>query len=265
VKLELSDIVDLRAYERDRPDLQRRVFALKRRRRVAVGPIVTLLFENRDTIRFQIQEMARAEKMLRDEQILEELEIYNPLIPEAGELSATLFVELTSKAELEEWLPKLVGIERAVELRFGDGDTVTAEPEAAHDEQLTRDDVTASVHYIRFQLTPEQVERFASGPARLAINHPAYKEEVVLNDDTQAELLRRPGRGGHMAQDERVSDATHEADRRDAEVKAHADREPTPDEEREAEKNKLDPGEARTIKEQYERGANAKGEGRVEP
>jgi hypothetical protein len=188
VKLGLSDIVDLRAYERERPDLQRQVFALKQRRRVSVGPIVTLLFENRDTIRFQIQEMARAEKMLRDEQILEELEVYNPLIPEAGELSATLFVELTSKAELEEWLPKLVGIERAVELRMAD-EVVTAEPEAAHADQLTREDVTASVHYIRFQLTPEQVERFASGPVRLAINHPAYNEEVELTDDTRAELL----------------------------------------------------------------------------
>jgi hypothetical protein len=188
VKLELADIVDLRAYERERPELQRRVLALKRRRRVSIGPIVTLLFENRDTIRFQIQEMARAEKMLLDEQILEELEVYNPLIPEAGELSATLFIELTSKPELEAWLPKLVGIERAVEVRLGD-EVVGSEPDAAHGEQLTREDVTASVHYIRFQLSPEQVERFASGPVRLAINHPAYREEVELTDETRAELL----------------------------------------------------------------------------
>ncbi|MBV8985868.1 MAG: DUF3501 family protein, partial [Acidimicrobiia bacterium] len=129
-KLDLNDIVDLRAYERERPELQQRVLALKRRRRIAVGPIVTLLFENRETIRFQIQEMARAEKMLRDEQILEELEVYNPLIPDAGELSATMFIELTSKPELEEWLPKLVGVERSVQLRLGD-EIVKAEPEAA--------------------------------------------------------------------------------------------------------------------------------------
>src|SRR5438067_3417102 len=188
MKLALNDIVDLRAYERERPELKRRVYALKRKRRVHIGPVVTLLFENSDTIRFQIQEMARAEKMVRDEQILEELEIYNPLIPEAGELSATLFIELTSKAELEAWLPKLVGIERTVELRVGD-EVVTAEPEAAHDEQLTREDVTASVHYIRFQLSPNQVERFASGPVQLAIDHPAYKEELELSDATRMELL----------------------------------------------------------------------------
>jgi hypothetical protein len=191
-KLDLGDIVDLRAYERERPDLQRRVFALKSRRRVGVGPIVTLLFENRETIRFQIQEMARAEKMISDDQILGELEAYNPLIPDAGELSATLFVELTSKAELEEWLPKLVGIERSVELRFGageDAEVVRAEPEASHEQQLTREDVTASVHYIRFQLTPAQVEVFASGPVRLAVNHPAYQQETELTTETGAELL----------------------------------------------------------------------------
>jgi len=187
-KLALNDIVDLRAYERERPELQRRVLALKRRRRVAVGPIVTFLFENRETIRFQVQEMARAEKMLLDEQIVEELEVYNPLIPEAGELSATMFIELTSKPELEEWLPKLVGVERSVELRFA-GETVEAGLEHAHEEQLTRQDVTASVHYIRFQLSPKQVERFSRGPVRLAIDHPAYTEEAELTDETGAELL----------------------------------------------------------------------------
>ena len=126
--------------------------------------------------------------MVRDEQILEELDVYNQLIPEAGELSATMFIELTSKRELEEWLPKLVGIERAVELRLGDC-VVRAQPEAAHHEQLTREDVTASVHYIRFQLSPEHVERFASGPVQLAIDHPAYKEELELSDATRMELL----------------------------------------------------------------------------
>jgi hypothetical protein len=191
-KLELEDIVDLREYERERPELQRRVFALKRRRRVSVGPIVTLLFENRETIRFQIQEMARAEKMISDDQILGELDAYNPLIPEPGELSATLFIELTSKAELEEWLPKLVGIERSVELRLGagdDADVVKAVPESSHEQQLTREDVTASVHYIRFQLSAAEVELFASGPVRLAVSHPAYQEETDLGGETRAELL----------------------------------------------------------------------------
>src|SRR5437763_2455461 len=132
MKLTLDDIADLRAYERERDAFRARIIDLKKRRRVAVGPFVTLVFENRDTIRFQIQEMARAERILTDDGIQTELDVYNPLIPEAGSLSATMFIELTSKDELMEWLPKLVGIERAGELRIGD-DVVHARPDADHD------------------------------------------------------------------------------------------------------------------------------------
>ena len=140
-----------------------------------MGPFVTLLFENRDTIRFQIQEMARAEKMMSDEQVQGELDIYNALLPSPGELSATLFIELTDEGALREWLPKLVGIERSVELRFGAGghggqvDTVRAVPEASHDEALTRPTMTASVHYIRFPFTEPTSSRDsppAGGPGR---------------------------------------------------------------------------------------------------
>jgi hypothetical protein len=80
-KLTLDDIADLRAYERERDRFRSRVIAVKKRRRVAVGPFITLVFENRDTIRFQIQEMARVEKLLSDSAIQTELDIYNPLIP----------------------------------------------------------------------------------------------------------------------------------------------------------------------------------------
>jgi hypothetical protein len=156
---------------------------------VPVGEIVTLVFENRETIRFQIQEMARAEKIVSDEGIQTELDVYNPLIPEPGHLSATLFVELASKPDLMHWLPKLVGIERAAVLRLPGGDTVAAEPEAAHASQLTVDDVTASVHYIGFSLTPAQVEAFASGSVELAIDHPHYGETITLSDQTRDELL----------------------------------------------------------------------------
>ncbi|MGH2687000.1 MAG: DUF3501 family protein [Actinomycetota bacterium] len=192
-KLTLDDIADLRAYERDRADFRRHIIDLKRGRRVAVGPIVTLLFENRDTIRFQIQEMARAEKMLSDEAIETELGVYNPLIPSAGELSATLFIELTSKEELIEWLPKLVGIETALELRIGDDPNevivVKNAVDPEHEKQLTREEITASVHYVRWSLSPEQVERFAAGPVTLAIAHPTYAEEVELSPDTRESLL----------------------------------------------------------------------------
>lgn len=157
-----------------------------------VGPLVTIVFENRETIRFQVQEMARIEKMVRDEQIQGELDVYNPLIPEAGELSATLFVELTDEESLRTWLPALVGVERSVVLRLGDGEdaeVVSGVPEETHEEQLTRPDVTASVHYVRFALSPSQVERFGAGPVALGVSHPAYRHETVLGDDARRELL----------------------------------------------------------------------------
>src|SRR4051812_24053141 len=179
-KLTLADIADLRAYERERDEFRQHVIEVKQRRRIHVGPFITLLFENRETIRFQIQEMARAERILTDEGIQTELDIYNPLVPEPGHLAATLFVELTSEADLREWLPRLVGIETAVELRLGDGDArrvvrCTVDPD--HEKQLTRAEVTASVHYVHFDLDEADVEAFASGPVALATAHPAYEHE----------------------------------------------------------------------------------------
>lgn len=189
--LTVDDIADLRAYEREREETRNRVITLKRLRRVPVGPLVTLVFENADTVRFQIQEMARAERMLSDTQIQDQVDTYNPLIPEPGQLSATLFVELTTKEQLAEWLPRLVGVERSVQLRLGaDSSTVVrAEPLAEHAAQLTREEVTASVHYVRFELTPDQVERFAAGPAVVAIDHPSYSETAPLAAGTVASLL----------------------------------------------------------------------------
>jgi len=193
-KLVLGDIADLRAYERERDEFRRRVITLKKIRRVSIGPFVTLLFENRDTIRFQIQEMARAEKLMSDAAIQTELDVYNPLIPEPGSLAATLFIELTSKDDLMEWLPKLVGIEQAVELRLGDptsGDvkTVGARPDRQHQKQLTRETITASVHYIHFDLTAEEIDWFASGSVGVAITQPNYSYTVQLDEASRNALL----------------------------------------------------------------------------
>jgi hypothetical protein len=189
-KLTLADIADLRAYEREREAFRAHIIDLKSRRRVHVGPFVTFVFENRDTIRFQIQEMARAEKILSDEGIETELRIYNPLIPEPGNLSTTLFIELTTDEQLREWLPKLVGIERAVELRVGPGaEAIACTVDPDHDKQLTRDEITASVHYVGFALTPAQVEAFATGPVALAVTHPAYEHVLELTEGTRVELL----------------------------------------------------------------------------
>ena len=186
-RLTLEDIADLREYERGREESVARIIALKKKRRPQVGPFVSLLFDNRETVLHQIHEMARAERILTDEGLLEQLEVYNPLIPEPGHLSATLLIELTDEWQLREWLPRLVGIERRVVIDSA-GDVVRCTVEESHEEQLTRDDVTAAVHFIGFEFTPEQVERWGSGPVVLSIDHPEYSHSTTLSDATVAEL-----------------------------------------------------------------------------
>lgn len=186
-KLTLADIADTRAYERERDEFRDRIIELKRRRRVHVGTVVTLVFENRETIRFQIQEMARVERIATDEGIQEELDVYNPLVPEPGQLRATLFIELTNDEQMRVWLPKLVGIEQSVLFRLSDGSEVRCTVEAQHSSQLTREHVTAAVHYLEFEFSPEQVAAFGEG-AQLVIDHPEYLEVVELSPTTVAEL-----------------------------------------------------------------------------
>ena len=146
-------MLDLRAYERVREEYRAQVIARKRLRRVALGPIMTLVFECVDTVRFQVQEMARVEKILSDEALQVELDIYNRLLPQVGELSGTLLIELTSDGMLREWLPRLVGIERSLGVEVA-GEIVPSRPEEAHEAALVRDTLTPAVHYLRFGFTP---------------------------------------------------------------------------------------------------------------
>jgi len=186
--LTLADVLDLRAYERVREDYRARVIARKRNRRVGLGPIMTLVFECLDTVRFQIQEMARAEKIISDEAIQVELDIYNRLLPREGDLSATLFIELTSDGAMREWLPRLVGIERQIGISF-DGDVVMSTPEAQHAAALTRETVTPAVHYLRFGFTEAQVAAFRDAEVALVATHPAYQARTLLPPAVRDELL----------------------------------------------------------------------------
>jgi hypothetical protein len=195
-KLSTSDIKDLREYERERDDFRRYIIELKRNRRIELGPILTIVFENTDTMRWQVQEMARAEKMLRDEQIEHEVATYNQIIPDAGELSATVLLELTSEPALREWLPRLVGIERHVSVVLPDGTSVRGVPSDEDEARLTRDDMTASVHFVKFAFTTEDVEMFASGPVHLVVDHAEYDQDVVLSVEQHAALLSDLRDGG---------------------------------------------------------------------
>jgi hypothetical protein len=186
-KLTVDDIAEPRAYEREREEFRAHIIDLKRRRRIGLGDLLTITFENTDTMRFQVQEMARAEKMLTDAQIEHEVATYNELIPDDGELSGTLFVELTSDELLREWLPKFVGIQRSISVEVA-GVTSPAIPE--DEERLTREDITTTVHYLKFRFTPEQQSAFAAGEGnvRIVVDHPEYRAAVELSAEQQAEL-----------------------------------------------------------------------------
>lgn len=188
-KLTLDDIADQRAYERERQEFRSRMIEVKRRRRVAIGDLLTIMFENRDTMRLQIQEMVRVEKLLTDEAVLDELKAYNPMIPEPGQVCATLFLELTSEDQVREWLPKLAGLENSISLLLSDGSSVMGEIDALHAAGLTRDDVTAAVHYLTFNFTPEQIAAFQAGPVSVVCSQKNYVDATVLSEATISELL----------------------------------------------------------------------------
>jgi hypothetical protein len=186
-KLTNADIKDLREYERERDAFVAEIISLKKKRRIALGDLMTIVFENATTMRFQIQEMARAERMLRDEQISHEIDTYNELVPDDGELSATLFIEITDADALREWLPKLTRIQNHIAIEVA-GETV---PAVEIDlERLTREEeITSTVHYLRFSFTDAQLAAFNDGPVAIAVEHSAYQARVELTDEQRNELI----------------------------------------------------------------------------
>ena len=187
-KLTNQDIKDLREYERERDGFRAEIIALKKRRRIALGDIMSIVFENAATMRFQIQEMARAERMLRDDQMAHELETYNALLPGVGELSGTLFIEIDAEESLRYWLPRLVGIQDHIKFVVGEHEVAAREEDL---ERLTREDeITTTVHYLRFgPFTAEQQRRFADGPVRIVVHHPEYELDVALTDEQRDEIV----------------------------------------------------------------------------
>lgn len=188
-KLGLDEIMDLREYERVREVFRREIIDHKKIRRVTLGPILTALFESKNTIKFQIQEMARAEKMTSDEAIIQELDTYEPLVPKQHQMVATVFIELVTKEELMHWLPLLVGIEKSIALILNDGEVVRAKPEKEHESQLTRSDITSTVHYITFDMSEAQVGKFTSGDLQLMVDHSEYQYSTKLSEGFRQSIL----------------------------------------------------------------------------
>jgi hypothetical protein len=181
-----SEVLDLTAYEKARPEFQRRAMEAKAVRRVAIGPLITVFFENRLTMHYQLQEMLRAERVVRDEAIREEMNVWNDLIPDQDELSLTLMIEETDMTRAKARLHELRGLEEHVSLVIGGNAPVGAKFE----EGWSDDNRISAVQFIRFALSPGDRAAFeTSEDVRVRIDHPAYRHEARLPPAT-IEALR---------------------------------------------------------------------------
>jgi hypothetical protein len=184
-KLRRTDILGPRLYEPVRDDLRRRVISLKKHRRVTVGDRVTLVFENRDTLRFQIEEMLRAESITTDEGIQAEIDVYNSMMPSETELSATLFLEIPREEDAKVALPRFVGLDEHVVLVIGEH-RLRAEFEPGRQEA----DRISAVQYTRYRLSPAAKTALGTPgtPVAVEIDHPNYAHRTSLSEEMRASL-----------------------------------------------------------------------------
>jgi hypothetical protein len=172
-KLTRSDLYSLEKYAELRPELRARVMAHKRDRIVRLGPNATLHFEDRLTMHYQVQEMLRAERIFEADGIQEELDAYNPLIPDGTNLKATLMIEFPEVEERKQALARLIGIEDRVWVRVGEHQPAYA----IADEDLEREteEKTSSVHFLRFELSHEAIIAAREGaPMAIGVDHESY-------------------------------------------------------------------------------------------
>jgi hypothetical protein len=180
----MADIKNIAEYELERDAWRPLVLAAKERRRVRVGDHLTFLFENRDTVRYQVQEMMRIERLVRQHDIEHELATYNELIPKKHGLCASLLIEYETPEERAVWLKELLGLENHLWFVVGD----SARVQANFDTRQIATDRISSVQYLSFQFSPEQAAAMAQGVAKIVVDHPRYQAETVLTADQAAAL-----------------------------------------------------------------------------
>ena len=177
-KLTRDELYSLEEYAQVRPQFRQKVLAHKKDRNVPLGPNLTLQFEDRLTMQYQVQEMLRIEKLFEQEEVEDELAAYNPLIPDGGNWKATLMVEFEDPEERKRRLGDLIGIEKAVWVRVEGFDKVR--PIANEDLDRTTEEKTSSVHFLRFELSPEMRRAVKEGTAVDAgVDHQNYSEQTA--------------------------------------------------------------------------------------
>jgi hypothetical protein len=177
-KLTASDLLGLEQYARQRNDIRQRIIAHKKARTVQIGEHVTWCFEDRETVRYQVQEMLRAERIFEPQGIQDELDAYNPLIPDGSNWKVTFLIEYTDEAERRDALASFKGIEDRCWVQVADFERVLA----IADEDLEREneEKTSSVHFLRFELSAAMCKSIKSGaPVHMGIDHPNYQQQLT--------------------------------------------------------------------------------------
>lgn len=188
-KVVRGDVKDLVQYEQARDEMRRRLIALKRPRRVPVGERLTFLFENRETVLFQIQEMIRTERMVDEEKIREEIEVNNELIPGERELSATMFIEVDEPGQIREVLDRFQGIDRGEVVYFQIGERLNVP--GIFEGGRSKEDKISAVHYVKFPFSEPARDAFLDFrvPVELVVDHPRYKERAKIDGETRRSLM----------------------------------------------------------------------------
>ena len=187
-KVGLDDLMGLSAYEKVRTQFRQEMIDYKKNRRLQVGDRVSLVFENRRTVILQIQEMLRAERITDLDKIKEEVEVYNSLVPDANELSATLLIEIEDQTKIRDDLLKFLGIDEAVHLKIGESQNILATFEEGH----SKEDKISAVQYVRFRLSPDQRQAFIAGrdEASVLIDHANYRAEASIWEEMRKSLIQ---------------------------------------------------------------------------
>jgi len=187
--LEKKDLFSLEKYAAIREEFRKKVMAHKKNRRLVLNPHAAIYFEDKLTMQYQVQEMLRIEKIFEADGIQEELDVYNPLIPDGSNWKATFMIEYEKVEERKKALAKLIGIEKSIWVKIEDSEKIYA----IANEDLSRenDDKTASVHFLRFELTKYMRADAKVGlPIFFGIDHPLFKTEVTVAPEIQQSLIK---------------------------------------------------------------------------
>lgn len=188
-KITPESLLSLEAYHKARPQMRERIIALRKRRTVHLGEHLTLIFEDEELMRYQVQEMLRVERIFEEEGIQAELDAYNPLVPDGSNFKVTMMIEYTNEAERRRALARMRGIEQRVFIEVEGQPRVYAI--ADEDLERTTEDKTAAVHFLRFELTPAMRSALKAGAQmKVGCDHKEYPIHVDgLPTETLAELI----------------------------------------------------------------------------